>query len=69
MTHFCFIESDSDVISHHYSAQIDLAFEKIVNCFFYFFLSVCAVSILGIDLWTVSLATRRDGLDMMIYFT
>ncbi|KAL3810970.1 hypothetical protein ACHAXA_005386, partial [Cyclostephanos tholiformis] len=34
------------------SAQIDLAFEKIVNCFFYFFLSVCAVSILGIDLWT-----------------
>ena len=44
---------------HPVSAQIDLAFEKIVNCFFYFFLCVCAVSILGFDLWAVSLACGR----------
>ena len=42
-----------------FSAQIDLAFEKIVNCFFYFFLSICAVSILGFDLWAVSLGYGR----------
>lgn len=35
------------------SAQIDYAFERIVNWFFYFFLVIVAVSILGISIWTV----------------
>jgi hypothetical protein len=37
------------------SAQIDIAFEKIVNSFFYFFLVIVAVTILGIKIWSVSL--------------
>ena len=35
------------------SAQIDIAFEKIVNAFFYFFLVIVAVTILGIKIWSV----------------
>ena len=36
------------------SAQIDYAFERIINLFFYFFLVIVAVAIVGIKIWTVS---------------
>lgn len=39
------------------SGQIDIAFEKVVNAFFYFFVVIIAVTILGIDIWTVSMTT------------
>eukprot|EP00571_Detonula_confervacea_P004055 CAMPEP_0172329148 /NCGR_PEP_ID=MMETSP1058-20130122/60728_1 /TAXON_ID=83371 /ORGANISM="Detonula confervacea, Strain CCMP 353" /LENGTH=1223 /DNA_ID=CAMNT_0013046305 /DNA_START=38 /DNA_END=3710 /DNA_ORIENTATION=- len=39
------------------SAQIDFAFERIINCFFYFFLAIVAVAILGFnDIWTAFLS-------------
>jgi small-conductance mechanosensitive channel len=38
------------------SAQIDIAFEKIVNAFFYFFVTIIAITILGIDIWSVFLS-------------
>ena len=42
------------------SGQIDIAFEKIVNAFFYFFVVIIAVTILGIDIWTVSVTFYLD---------
>ncbi|KAL7461908.1 hypothetical protein ACHAXS_002314, partial [Conticribra weissflogii] len=38
------------------SAQIDYAFEHVVNFFFYFFLLVASVLILGFNLWSVIIA-------------
>jgi len=38
------------------SAQIDYAFEHVVNFFFYFFLIVASVLILGFNLWSVIIA-------------
>ncbi|KAL9186664.1 hypothetical protein ACHAXT_005902 [Thalassiosira profunda] len=50
------------------SSQIDHAFEKIVNGFFYFFLVIIAVAILGIDIWTVFLSFNTFFLGFSFLF-
>jgi len=50
------------------SAQIDLAFERIVNWFFNFFLAVIVVSILGIKIWTVFLSLNTFLLGFSFLF-
>lgn len=50
------------------SAQIDAAFERIVNWFFNFFLAVIVVSILGIKIWTVFLSLNTFLLGFSFLF-
>ncbi|KAL3792577.1 hypothetical protein HJC23_005547 [Cyclotella cryptica] len=50
------------------SAQIDIAFEKIVNSFFYFFLVIVAVTILGINIWSVFLSINTLVLGFSFLF-
>jgi len=50
------------------SRQIDLAFERIANCFFYFFLVIIAVAILGINIWTVFLSFNTFFLGFSFLF-
>ena len=53
---------------YSYLGQIALAFERIANCFFYFFLVIIAVAILGINIWTVrSYISVRDVLHTDMY--
>ena len=51
-----------------FSAQIDYAFERIINCFFYFFLVIIAVAILGINIWTVFLSFNTFFLGFSFLF-
>jgi small-conductance mechanosensitive channel len=55
-------------INHLFLAQIDYAFERIINCFFYFFLVIVAVAILGIDIWTVFLSFNTFFLGFSFLF-
>ncbi|KAL7463562.1 hypothetical protein ACHAXS_003923, partial [Conticribra weissflogii] len=50
------------------SAQIDLAFEHIVNYLFYFFVVVIALAIVGINLWTPFLSINAFVLTFSILY-
>ena len=50
------------------SAQVDQAFEKIINVFFYFFLVVITVAILGFNVWTVFLSFNTFFLGFSFLF-
>lgn len=50
------------------SAQIDYAFERIINCFFYFFLTIIAVAIIGIDIWAVVISMNTFFLGFSFLF-
>jgi len=50
------------------SAQIDLAFERIVNFLFYFFVVVIALAIVGINIWTPFLSINAFVLTFSILY-
>lgn len=50
------------------SGQIDNAFEKLVNVFFYFFLVIIAVAIAGVDIWSVFLSFNTFFLGFSFLF-
>lgn len=50
------------------SAQIDYAFERIFNCFFYFFLFFGAVAILGFQIWSAFTSVSVFGVGFAFLF-